>query len=212
VSLRIVLVVHVLDSERALRTLHEPVPDLHTLDLRRLAARHDRLDPLRVLLGLNFDRAQPSQRLAQVAPVLLLGLVQGHRLHEQSAVEHGLEPSRVHVREGRHGPVVVADQQPAAAPCVRLSGVDRGLDLIEILDTKQVVRASNLWSAGTPLEDGTHLARLMIRGDVRQVLGVRTDAPIGFASGEVGAARTTYTDMIERVRGITDKAVVLIDK
>jgi hypothetical protein len=52
----------------------------------------------------------------------------------------------------------------------------------------------------------------MIRGDASRVIRVRRDAPIGFASGEVGAPRTGYTDMITRVRGIADQAVALIDR
>ena len=38
-------------------------------------------------------------------------------------------------------------------------GVDRGVDLIEVLDHTKVRSAVNLWNAGQPLENGTNLAR-----------------------------------------------------
>lgn len=90
-------------------------------------------------------------------------------------------------------------------------GVDHGVDLIEILDSAMVKRADNVWNAGQPLENGTGLARFMIRGEVTRAIRARPDALIGFASGELGAARTSYTDMIARVRGITDQVAALIE-
>ena len=41
---------------------------------------------------------------------------------------------------------------------------------------------------------------------------MRRDAEIGFASGSVDAPRIGYTDMIDRVREIADKAAALIDR
>jgi hypothetical protein len=90
-------------------------------------------------------------------------------------------------------------------------GVTRGLDLIEVLDRAKVKTAQNVWTAGQPLEAGTTIARFMIRGEARRVIRARFDAPIGFASGDPGAPRTSYTDMIERVRGIADRAGALMD-
>jgi hypothetical protein len=89
-------------------------------------------------------------------------------------------------------------------------GVDRGADLIEVLDRTKVKRVENLWEAGQPLENGTKLARFMIRGEARRAISARSDAPIGFASGELAAPRTSYIDLIARVRGIADRAVNLI--
>lgn len=51
----------------------------------------------------------------------------------------------------------------------------------------------------------------MIRGEVRGAFRARPDALMGFASGELGAPRTGYTDMIAPAR-ITDPAVALIDR
>jgi hypothetical protein len=73
---------------------------------------------------------------------------------------------------------------------VYLGTVD-GLGLIEVLDRARVVRAENVWNAGEPLENGTTLARFLIRGgDPTRVLRARPAVPIGFASGELGAPRT----------------------
>lgn len=88
--------------------------------------------------------------------------------------------------------------------------VGRGLDLIEIVDRSKVARAENLWTAGDPLENGTSLARFMIRGQAPEVLRARDDAPVGFASGEPGAGRTSYTEMIERVRTVVQHADILL--
>ena len=85
------------------------------------------------------------------------------------------------------------------ALCLRLARLDAfvysgtvdGLGLIEVLDRARVVRAENVWNAGEPLENGTTLARFLIRGgDPTRVLRARPAVPIGFASGELGAPRT----------------------
>jgi hypothetical protein len=66
-------------------------------------------------------------------------------------------------------------------------GVAKGLDLLEILDPSRVRTSQNAWTTGQALEHGTTIARFMIRGEARQVIRARVDAPIGFASGELGA-------------------------
>jgi hypothetical protein len=68
-----------------------------------------------------------------------------------------------------------------------------------------------VWNAGDPLEDGTVLAKFIVRGNAKQVLRVRRDAPIGFAAGKLTAVRMSYTDIIDRVRAIADRATALID-
>jgi hypothetical protein len=54
-------------------------------------------------------------------------------------------------------------------------------------------------------------ARLMISGSPQRVVRARDEARLGFATGAVGGARTSYTTMIDRVRDIADKAARLID-
>jgi hypothetical protein len=90
--------------------------------------------------------------------------------------------------------------------------VKRGLDLVEILDHAKVRTAQNVWTAGQPLQHGTAIARFMIRGEARRVIRSRVDAPIGFASGQLDAPRTSYTDLIGRVRGVAERAADLIDR
>ena len=90
-------------------------------------------------------------------------------------------------------------------------GVDRGIDLIEIIDRTKIMNSTNLWHAGQPLDHGTKLARFMLRGEPRQAIRVRRDAVIAFASGELSAPGLGYTDMIDRVRGIADRAATLMD-
>jgi hypothetical protein len=139
---------------------------------------------------------------------------------------HGLDPSAVdliyaeqplHRTRPAEDPLVVlntldnADKHQLLHQAFVYPGADRGVDLIEILDSTKVKRADNLWSAGQPLEDGTKLARFMIRGDTSRAIRVPTNVLLGSASGELGAPRARYTDMIARVRGITDRAMVLID-
>jgi hypothetical protein len=74
------------------------------------------------------------------------------------------------------------------------TAADRGLDLIEIVHPSRVRDQTNLWVSGQPLEDGTKLARFMVRGEAKGAIAARSDAPIGFASGELGAQlRDTQT-------------------
>jgi hypothetical protein len=103
-----------------------------------------------------------------------------------------------------------ADKHQQLHPAFVYPAADRGLDLIEVLDRTKIRRVTNLWNAGQPLEDGTNLASFIIRGEPRRALRARLDAPIGFASGEIGSPRISYTDMVARVRGIAARAAALI--
>lgn len=91
-------------------------------------------------------------------------------------------------------------------------GAGEGLDLIEILDRRKVSSADSLRRAGQPLEDGTNLARFLIRGDFRESIRVRSEAQMSVASGEIGAPRAPYTELVARVRGGADRAAALIDR
>lgn len=51
-----------------------------------------------------------------------------------------------------------------------------------------------------------------MRGDPQQVVRARDEARLGFATGDVEGARTSYMAMIERVRDIAMKAERLIDR
>lgn len=101
-------------------------------------------------------------------------------------------------------------QAPDAAPGVRVHRREAGIDLIEIKRPNRVISATNLWTAGQPLEHGTPLGRFLVRGEPAEVIGARDDAKIGFATGEVGSPRTSYTELIDRVQSIADKAARLI--
>lgn len=104
------------------------------------------------------------------------------------------------------------DKHRLMHPAFVYMGANEGLDLIEILDQRKVRSAESLWRAGQPLESGTKLARFMIRGDFRETIRVRPEAQMSVASGEVGAPRATYTEIIARVRGVADRAAALIDR
>jgi hypothetical protein len=51
----------------------------------------------------------------------------------------------------------------------------------------------------------------MVSGNPKRVVRARDEARLGFATGAVSGARTSYTTMIDRVRDIADKAARLID-
>jgi hypothetical protein len=87
----------------------------------------------------------------------------------------------------------------------------RGLDLIEVRDRRAVVSAENGWTSGEQIEHGTVMARYRIRGDPKRVLRVDPHAEIKLSTGPVEGPRTTYEDMVARVRGIADRAVALIN-
>lgn len=103
------------------------------------------------------------------------------------------------------------DKHEELNPAFVYPEVTRGVDLIEVLDPRRLKRAENLWRAGQELKDGTLLARLMVSGNPQRVVRARDDARLGFATGAIDGARTSYTAMIDRVRGIADKAATLID-
>lgn len=88
----------------------------------------------------------------------------------------------------------------------------RGLDLIQVRDRKLVLSEENVWLSGEPLVHGTVMARFRIRGPVKGLLHVDPKAEIKLSTGPLDVPRTTYQDMIGRVRNIADKAASLIDR
>lgn len=86
-----------------------------------------------------------------------------------------------------------------------------GLDLIHVAQPSRVVRATNSWTAGQPLEHGTTLATFMVHNPEEGILHVRPDAQIGFAIGGLDAGRTQFSAMIARVHEIIDGAAALIN-
>jgi hypothetical protein len=103
------------------------------------------------------------------------------------------------------------DKHEELNPAFVYPGVARGVDLIEVLDPSRLTLAENLWLAGQELKDGTPIARLMVRGNPRRVVRARDEARLGFATGAIGGARTSYTAMIARVRETAHKAAELVD-
>jgi hypothetical protein len=88
----------------------------------------------------------------------------------------------------------------------------RGLDLIQIRDRRRVLSQENVWVSGQPIAHGTVMARFRIRGPAKHLLQVDPSAEIKPSTGPLDAPRTTYEDIIARVRGITDRAAALIDR
>jgi hypothetical protein len=88
---------------------------------------------------------------------------------------------------------------------------ERGLDLIEVRDRKRVLRQENVWTSGQPIEHGTVMARYVIRGVAKGVIRVDPTVEVKLATGPLDAPRTTYEDMIARVRTIAEMAAELID-
>jgi hypothetical protein len=74
-----------------------------------------------------------------------------------------------------------------------------------------VISEGNLWVSGQPIAHGTVMARFRTRGLAEGLLRVDPTAEIKFATGPLGAPRTSYEDMIARVRGIAAKAAALMD-
>jgi hypothetical protein len=138
-----------------------------------------------------------------------------HRL-EKPVVDLIHEEQPLHRTTPEEDPLVIlnrldnADKHRLLHPAFVYPGVKCGLDLIELVDPSKLTSARNLWNAGLPLEDGTNLALFIIRGEPNRAIRARHDAPIGFASGEVGGPRTSYRAMMDRVRGIADRAGALI--
>jgi len=104
------------------------------------------------------------------------------------------------------------DKHKMLHPAFVYPGAERGVDLVRVLRPKFVKVAANCWVAGEPLDHDTELARFLVRGKLEGALGARRDAQVGFATGEIGAPRTTYLAMVDRVRGIADRAQALIDR
>lgn len=88
---------------------------------------------------------------------------------------------------------------------------ERGLDLIEVRDSKRVLSAENVWTGGQPIEHGTVMARFRVRGLAKGLLRADQNAEVKLSTGRLGAPTTTYEDMIARVRIVADKAAELID-
>jgi hypothetical protein len=102
------------------------------------------------------------------------------------------------------------DKHRMLRPAFVYTAEETGLDLVEVKRPDRVMKAMNAWVAGQPLVDGTPLARFLVRGEASEVIGARSDAKIGFATGEVDSPHTSYTALIERVRGIVAMAAQLI--
>lgn len=68
----------------------------------------------------------------------------------------------------------------------------------------------NVWASGEPIENRSVMARYIIRRVAKGVTRV-TPRRRMLATGPLRAERTTYEDMIVRVRTIADKAAELID-
>jgi hypothetical protein len=73
-----------------------------------------------------------------------------------------------------------------------------------------VLAEENVWLNGQPIANGTVMARFRIRGPAKGLLHVDPSAEIKVSAGPLDAPRTTYQDMIARVRGIAEKAAAQI--
>lgn len=87
---------------------------------------------------------------------------------------------------------------------------ERGLELIEVRDRKRLLSEENVWTTGQAIEHGTVMARYRVRGRAKDLLRVKQDAQIKLSTGPLDAPKTTYEEMIARVRGIADAAAALI--
>lgn len=74
-----------------------------------------------------------------------------------------------------------------------------------------MISEENVWVSGQPIAHGTVMARFRIRGLAEGLLRVDRNAELKLATGPLDAPRTTYEDMIARVRSIADTAAALID-
>ena len=104
------------------------------------------------------------------------------------------------------------DKHVLLSPSFVYPSVGRAIDLIEIKDGRRVRNATDVWSPGGPLVDGTTIARFLVAGEVSAVLGAKDVVEIGAATGSLSGARTSYVAMIDRVRGIAARAAALIDR
>ena len=117
-----------------------------------------------------------------------------------------------------HDPLVIlngldnADKHELLHPAWGEPVVSRGVDMIEMVDGDRLTMTVNRWRRGTPLKHGTIMAHYQFDGRVGPgSLRTRDDVRIGYSTGPVDGARTSYTDMIDRVRGIAEAAAALID-
>jgi hypothetical protein len=85
----------------------------------------------------------------------------------------------------------------------------RGIDLIQVRNARMVLSAENVWTSGQPIEHGTVMARY--RGLANDLLRVDPAADVRLSTGPLHSHRTTYEELIARVRGMADKAVAVID-
>jgi hypothetical protein len=103
------------------------------------------------------------------------------------------------------------DKHRLLHPAFAYPQAEQGLDLIEVRDRKRVWSQDNVWTSGQPIEHGTVIARYRVRGLVKGLLRVDQAAEIKLSTGPLGAPKTTYEDMIARVRTVADKTAELID-
>ena len=136
---------------------------------------------------------------------------------DQVAVDLIYAEQPLHEQEPDADPLVVLnrldndDKHELLHPAFVYTDVSQGLELIEIVEPALVVGSTNEWLPGQPLEDGTQIATFMVRGEPNGVIKARYNARLGFATGDVRSDRTSFTGLIDRVRGIADKAAQLID-
>lgn len=104
------------------------------------------------------------------------------------------------------------DKHELLRPSFVYSAESTGLDLISIAAPRRVRKAVNQWNVGDPLEDGTRIATVLVTGEASEVVGARNDAKLGFATGELGSMRTSYTSMVSRVRWIVKEAAEFVDQ
>jgi hypothetical protein len=136
---------------------------------------------------------------------------------DQVAVDLIYAEQPLHQQEPEADPLVVVnrldndDKHELLHPAFVYTDVSQGLDLLEIVDPARVIGSTNEWLPGQPLEDGSKIATFMVRGEAQGVIKARHDARLGFATGDVGSDRASFTGMIDRVRGIADKAAQLVD-
>jgi hypothetical protein len=79
------------------------------------------------------------------------------------------------------------------------------------VDAKRIVKSINRWTTGQPLEHGTVMGTFFTKPPWEpRPLRSRTDARIGYASGEIGAPRVSYADTTERLRELVTSAMALI--
>jgi hypothetical protein len=140
-----------------------------------------------------------------------------HGLEGSPAFELIYEQQPLHRPAPDDDPLVILNQMDNADKHRLLhtafvsAGVDRGVEMIEVLAPDRVTNTTNHWEAGQKLEHGTRLASYLVQGPVRTTLRSRRDVPIGYATGDLEGGHTTYIEMIERVRGIVNAAAAAIN-